>query len=96
MPAGEVRIVYPLSGARFVVDPDAPRELQRLEVRVVAPPATRQVVLRVDDREVARVGPPFVVLWPLEGGAHEMIALADGVTSVGVTIHVRNDAAARE
>jgi penicillin-binding protein 1C len=88
-----VRITYPLSGARFAVDPDTPRALQRVDVQIVAPASTHEASLRVDGREFARVGAPFTVSWPLEGGAHELVAVADGVASAGVRVNVRDDVA---
>jgi len=87
----EVRIAYPLPGARFVVDPDAPRALQRLDVQIVAPSSAREATLRVDGRDVAHVPAPFTVSWPLEEGVHELVAVADGVASPGVRVRVRDD-----
>jgi penicillin-binding protein 1C len=92
-PAAGVRIAYPLSGARFVVDPDAPRALQRLDVQIVAPASAREAELRVDGREIAKVAAPFTVSWPLEGGVHDLVAVAGGVTSAVVRVTVRDDGA---
>ena len=88
---GEVRIAYPLSGSRFVIDPGTPRELQRLHVQIVAPPSVRGATLRVDGREVARVKAPFAVSWPLSGGEHELVAIVDGLKSAAVRVNVRDD-----
>jgi len=92
-PDAELRIAYPLSGARFVIDPDTPRALQRLEVQIVTPASAREALLRVDGHDVARVGAPFTVSWPLEAGVHELVAVADGVASAGVRVTVRDEGA---
>ena len=86
-----VRIAYPLGDARFVIDPETPRALQRLEVQLVVPPPTREAELRVDGNAVARVTAPFVVSWPLAGGDHDLVAVAEGVSSAPVRVHVRDD-----
>ena len=90
-PSTDLSIAYPLSGARFVVDPDAPRSLQTLDVHIVAPSQAREATLRVDGRDVAHVPSPFTVSWPLERGAHELVAVAAGATSSPVRIYVRDD-----
>jgi penicillin-binding protein 1C len=89
--AGDLRIAFPLSGARYVVDPDTPRELQRLEVQIVAPRGVKEVALRVDGHDVARVGPPFAVSWPLAGGEHELVATSGATRSPVVRLFVRDD-----
>jgi penicillin-binding protein 1C len=86
------RIAYPISGARFVVDPDTPRALQRLEVELVVPPSMHEVILQVDGREFARVHAPFHVSWPIEEGTHELVAVGPGKTSGAVVVHVRDEA----
>jgi len=89
--ATDVRIAYPASGSRFVIDPDTPRELQRLEVQIVAPGSAREASLRVDGKQVATVHPPMVVSWRLEPGAHELVAVAGGAESSVVRVNVRDD-----
>jgi penicillin-binding protein 1C len=88
---GELRIVYPLAGARFVIDPDRPREAQVLDVRIIAPPHAREATLRVDGTEVARVGPPFDARWQLAAGRHDLEAEVAGARSARVRVYVRGD-----
>jgi penicillin-binding protein 1C len=88
---GELRIVYPLAGARFVLDPDRPRETQVLDVRIIAPREAREATLRVDGTEVARVGPPFDARWPLAPGWHDLEAEVAGARSARVRVYVRGD-----
>jgi penicillin-binding protein 1C len=83
------RIAYPLPGARFVIDPDRPRELQRLDVKIVAPDRARQATLVVDGETVARVGAPFDASWALRQGEHELVAEVDGQRSAAVRVRVR-------
>lgn len=86
---GEVRIAYPLAGARFAIDPDVPRAMQRVEVQMVAPGAAKEVELRADGKGVAKVGPPFSVSWTLTAGTHELVAVANGKVSAPVSVVVR-------
>jgi penicillin-binding protein 1C len=92
---GDVRIAYPIAGSRFVIDPGTPRELQRLRVQIVAPASAQDATLLVDGREVSRVKLPLAVSWPLEGGEHELVAVAGGVRSPVVRVIVRDDGEGR-
>jgi penicillin-binding protein 1C len=83
------RIAYPLAGARFVIDPDRPRDAQRLSVHIVAPERAREATLVVDGARVARVGAPFEASWALEAGEHELVAEVDGERSATVRVSVR-------
>jgi penicillin-binding protein 1C len=84
-----LRIAYPLPGARFAIDPDRPREAQRLAVHIVAPSHAREATLVVDGLRVARVQAPFEASWPLEQGEHELVAEVDGARSPVVRVSVR-------
>ncbi len=86
---GAPRIVYPLPGARFVIDPERPRELQRLDVMIVAPSRAHQATLEVDGEPVAEVGTPFDASWALRQGEHELVAEVDGRRSAAVKVRVR-------
>jgi penicillin-binding protein 1C len=86
------RIAYPLPGARFVIDPDRPRDSQRLDVRIVAPVRAREAALLVDGQTVARVVPPFEASWKLEAGQHELVAEVQGSRSAAVRVTVRDGA----
>src|ERR1019366_1517233 len=89
--ASSPRIVYPLPGARFVIDPDRTLATQRLDVQIVAPPHARQATLVVDGERVgvARDGAPFDASWALRAGDHELVAEVDGARSAAVRVSVR-------
>src|SRR5262249_54725153 len=72
--SGALRIGYPRDGARFLLDPDRPRALQTLAVRVEAPAGAPGVRLRVDGRVVASAAAPYVMHWQLAPGEHEIVA----------------------
>jgi penicillin-binding protein 1C len=85
-----VRILYPLPDAHFVLDPDRPRDAQRLDVQIIASNAAHETTLFVDGQAVARapsLGPPS---WRLDPGEHELVAAVDGVRSAPVRVHVRD------
>jgi penicillin-binding protein 1C len=86
---GAPRIAYPLAGARFVIDPDRPREAQRLAVHIVAPDRAREATLVVDGNRVAQVRAPFEASWALQAGDHELVAEVDGQRSAAVRVSVR-------
>ena len=75
---GALQIAYPHDGARFVLDPDRPRAMQAVSVRVTAPAGVREIVLRVDGAVAARGHTPFVATWTLEPGEHTLLAEASG------------------
>ena len=87
--SGAPRIAYPLAGARFVIDPDRPREAQRLAVHIVASDHARQATLVVDGNRVAQVRAPFAASWALQAGDHELVAEVDGQRSAAVRVSVR-------
>jgi penicillin-binding protein 1C len=80
-----LRITYPHDGARFVLDPERPRELSAVPVIVAAPAGVRKVTVRVDGVVVARLDPPFSTTWKLEPGDHTLAAESGGGASV---VHV--------
>lgn len=65
--AGALRIVYPFDGARFVIDPERPRDLQLLAVRIE--PEDPRVELRVDEAVLSKTRS-----WELTPGAHTITA----------------------
>jgi penicillin-binding protein 1C len=83
------RIEYPLPGARFAIDPDRPRDAQRLDVHIVAPERAREATLVVDGQAIARVAAPFEASWTLEAGEHDLVAEVDGARSPSVRVTVR-------
>ncbi|BDG03198.1 transglycosylase domain-containing protein [Anaeromyxobacter oryzae] len=88
--APAVAVLEPRAGARYLLDPDAPRESAtiRLAARVV--PADEPVVFLVDGVPVATVPWPHEFRWTATPGAHVVsAALARrAVTSRGVPITV--------
>ncbi len=80
-PRGAPRVTYPFDGARFLFDPDRPRDLQVLEVRVE--PDAREVELRVDGALVKGRA------WPLSLGAHTLTAHRGALRGPPVHITVR-------
>ncbi len=73
------RIAVPADGSRFALDPDIPRERQRIPL--VARSATAQTVWRLDGRELGHAGKPL--MWEPVRGQHELV-LADGAQTYGV------------
>ena len=67
-------------GARFVIDPDRPRDLQVLRIQVNA-----------NDAEVTLDGTklPVTLEWPLATGEHTLVALRGAQASKPVRIVVR-------
>lgn len=88
-PVGAITIRYPLDGARFVIDPDRPKDAQVLAVSVVAPVGTPEVTLLVDGTEAGRARSPYTLRWPLAPGDHDLVARAGTENSAPVVIHVR-------
>lgn len=90
VPSGEgaLEIVYPHDGARFVIDPDRPRELQAVSILIVAPPGVREVRLRVDEGPPSKLVAPFRSTWRLEAGEHTLVAEVPGREGQA-TVHVR-------
>jgi penicillin-binding protein 1C len=76
------RIAYPFDGSRFVVDPERPRALQRLDVRVE--PDGAGVEVRVDGALLDKTR-----AWPLEVGEHTITARRGSAVSAAVRITVR-------
>ena len=88
-PSGPLRITYPHEGARFLIDPERPRELSAVPVHVAAPPGVRQVTLRVDGVIVAKLDPPFSTTWTLASGDHTLAVEAPGGAQAIVHVSVR-------
>jgi penicillin-binding protein 1C len=86
---GVLRIGWPNTGTRFVIDPDRSPAEQRLRVRVEASAGVKRVGLLVDGRDVADMRSPFVASWPLSPGEHVLAAVADdGARSAPISIRV--------
>ncbi len=75
---GSARITYPFDGARFVIDPDRPLDLQVLEIQ--AEPGA--IELQVDGKPL-----PKNRTWPLVEGTHTItIAGVIGAAPVHFTV----------
>jgi penicillin-binding protein 1C len=84
-----LRIAWPSDDARFVIDPERPREQQQLLARVDVPAGVESVEMVVDGRPLGRLRSPFVARWPLAPGDHVMVARSDDApTSEPVRVHV--------
>ena len=77
-----LRITYPFDGARFVIDPERPTQLQLLDVRVE--PESSAVEVRVDGALL-----PKARTWPLSPGAHTITARRGSSASSPVAYTVR-------
>jgi len=81
-------VTAPAPGDRYVLVPDLPRRFQTIEFRCAVNHDAEEVVWRVNGREVARVGFPFSVAWPLERGRHTIEVVVGSLRSPPVTIQV--------
>ena len=87
---GTVRILYPLDGARFAIDPERAPALQILGVPLAVPSSAREAMLLVDGEVVDRVRSPFVANWRLVPGTHLLSArTTDGDISDALRVEVR-------
>ncbi|MGC4066329.1 MAG: transglycosylase domain-containing protein [Polyangiaceae bacterium] len=85
-----LRITYPREGSRFVLDPERPLSLQRLQIEVDAPASSEALQLWVDERTAQRSTRPFSLTWPLTPGVHRLRVTTDkGASTPPVTIEVR-------
>ncbi len=68
--APRVAIREPRTNARFLFDPDTPRELSTVHFQAAVTPANEDVVWLVDGTPVAQVGWPHDLRWPMTRGTH--------------------------
>ena len=86
----ELKIIEPLDGAHFVIDPERPLQTQQLTITVAAPTNVRDVSLEVDDAHFAHTRPPFEFHWTLREGHHRLVALTStGLRSSVVEVVIR-------
>lgn len=88
---GTPRILYPVDGARFAIDPERARAVQILAVPLAVPDGTSEAALLVDGAVVDTVRSPFVANWRLEPGDHVLSTRTGrgGDASDPLHIHVR-------
>jgi penicillin-binding protein 1C len=93
-----VRILSPEPGARLLLDPEAPAELNTLALAALVEPPAEQLVWYVDGRPFRTVEPPFAARWRLEPGEHWFEARVpfSPARSRAVRIRVEGQAAAVE
>jgi penicillin-binding protein 1C len=65
-----VAIREPRTNARFLFDPDTPRELSTVHFQAQVSPANEEVVWLVDGTPVAQVAWPHDLRWPMTKGTH--------------------------
>ncbi len=89
-PRAEINLIHPRNGARFLLDPDLPREFQTIALRAIITPAVPEVVWYVDGTEYRRVPFPYETRWELKEGTHTIQARFPKayVASPPVTIRV--------
>lgn len=80
---GEVRIIYPLSGDRFILDEGSTQTI-RMESLVSAP--LSYVDWFIDGKHVNRSRPPYRYYWLPERGSHHIIAA--GPDNSGYSINI--------
>ncbi len=87
--AGDLRIAYPRDGARFLLEPERPADVQTVPVRIESREGGGTLELYVDGKSVGVVRSPFVKEWPLVRGDHELVAVARaGAASAPVHVTV--------
>lgn len=69
-----IKIVYPLSGTRLLMDPDTPERFQTIPLRVEVEPAVSEVTWLIDGKEFKRSAYPYDIRWPLSEGIHQIQA----------------------
>jgi penicillin-binding protein 1C len=79
-----ISILYPLSGDRFLLTPQA--EEVEVTLKALCRARTEEVVWFVDGREVGAVGPPYQLAVPLSRGRHRLTAM--GRDGLGDTVEV--------
>lgn len=82
-------ITNPPDGATYLLDPTLRREFQALPLRVTASGPPREVVWRVDGREVGRAPSDRPLLWSMAPGDHAVEARDAAGRSAAVTVRVR-------
>lgn len=84
---GPPRIVHPLPGDRFELDPTLPLERQTVALRARAG-SSEPLTWYVNGRALEEVGAPFVAWWQLERGRH-VIGVGRGRVEARVEVSVR-------
>ena len=73
-----LRLLEPDPSTIFRISPTLPSEAHRLRLTVGVSPGTRRVTYLMDGQPVGSASEsPWAVWWPLEAGAHELVAVAE-------------------
>lgn len=83
--AGELRVVFPREGQRFLLDPDAP---DRQEIVVSAAASAARARLVIDGQPAGERSAPFTWTWALTPGWHTIWVEAAGGKSAAVRFQV--------
>ena len=70
LPETDISIVSPLSGSRLIIDPETPRNMQTLPLRVEVTPSIPSIVWFIDGEPYGQSEYPYEVRWPLLEGTH--------------------------
>ena len=81
---GEIRIVYPLDGDRFVMNRQERNQIIKLQAIVAR--SVPYVDWFLNGKFLKRTGPPYQAYWPLEEGRHHITAVLP--TNVGDSVRV--------
>lgn len=86
-----VTIREPRSHARYLLDPDTPRELSTLRLSAQVSPQTAELVWLVDGSPIAQVGWPHQARWPLTRGTHVVRARLANSTELSAPVTITVD-----
>jgi penicillin-binding protein 1C len=65
-----IKLVHPLPGTNFLIDPELPHKFQSIALRAEVVPFVPEVIWYVDGREYERVAYPYETRWNLKAGLH--------------------------
>ncbi len=83
-----IKIVEPPDGSRYIIDPETPRALQSLPLRVEVTPAVSEIIWFVDGEEYRRVSYPYETRWLLDEGKHTVQARFKNANVASKTVSI--------
>ena len=86
--SAELTITSPREGSSFVINPDVPKQYQRLKVHVTGAMPDDKVNLYVDGKLFETSARPFIFYWTLKQGDHTLEANTKHAQSQPITISV--------
>lgn len=69
-----IKIIHPLNGASYVLDPEVPPQFQTIALRAEVTPLVPFIVWYLDGKEFRRAEYPYEIRLPLELGKHSIQA----------------------